>query len=426
MAEQSYPFDANGAAGTGGQANVLESEWQRIGRSLLSTGVVEGHADSGGLLAVTANGAAMQVTLATGLAWVEGFVYRNDAALALPIGAADATNPRIDTVVVRLDRANNNTRAFVKQGAAAASPAAPALTQTDLLWELPLADVRVDAAVGVIAAGKVTSRRVLTGPGYRRAEADSKFLDAGGDLLTGPLGLGVGGALAPDLGARPAADLPGTYPEGLSIAVAADTGGWPGGAVFGSVLTVKRGTDAVQTLTVLTGAEARQTWRRTASSAGNFWTAWRIVTDETVPGTGQAATAGRGTALSLPNGVDTYVPWTSGDTHGDADAFFDPANPTRMNMRRAGLYVVSSYIVVGSPSTVTGAVTVQINRAGFLGAARFSGTLGAGTNVIGVHGVERFGAGAFVESMVRLDGATGSVEGGFYVQNYLRAARIGH
>ncbi len=201
MAEQSLPFDAAGAAGTGGQASVLEGEWQRMGRSWLASGAVAGHADSGGLVAVTASGAAMSVTLATGVGWVEGFLYRNDAAATLAIGAADATNPRIDTVVLRLDRAANNVRAVVIAGAPAATPTAPALTQTDLLWELPLANVRVDAAVGTIAAGAVTDRRVMTGPGYSRGVADARFLGIGAKAADSDLLDGIDGAAFAQRGA---------------------------------------------------------------------------------------------------------------------------------------------------------------------------------------------------------------------------------
>lgn len=175
MAEQSYPFDAAGAGGTGGQSSVLEAEWQRMGRSWLTSGAIADHTDSGGLLAVTGSGAAMTVSLATGVAWVEGFFYRNDAAATLTIGTADATNPRIDTVILRMDRAANNTRAFVKAGTPAASPVAPTLTQTDTLWEFPLADVRVDAAVGTIAANKVTDRRRIV---------SKPVTLAGGDTIT--------------------------------------------------------------------------------------------------------------------------------------------------------------------------------------------------------------------------------------------------
>lgn len=180
MAEQSYPFDAAGAAGTGGQASVLEVEWQRMGRAWLVSGVLDLHADAAGRLAITAPGTGMTVSLAAGVAWVEGFFYRNDAAAALAIGAADATNPRIDTVVLRLDRTANNTRAFVKAGTAAASPVPPTLTQTDALWELPLADVRVPAAAGSIVAANITDRRP-----FAYAPAQRQFVELGTVFLFG-------------------------------------------------------------------------------------------------------------------------------------------------------------------------------------------------------------------------------------------------
>lgn len=104
----------------------------------------------------------MSVSVATGQAQVEGFFYENDSALALTIATAHATLGRIDTVVVRLDRTANSAVLAVVTGTAAASPVAPTLSATDSLYELPLANVQVDPAVGVITAGKVTDRRVLT------------------------------------------------------------------------------------------------------------------------------------------------------------------------------------------------------------------------------------------------------------------------
>lgn len=103
----------------------------------------------------------MSVSVATGQAQVEGFFYENDSALALTIATAHATLGRIDTVVVRLDRTANSATLVVVTGTAAASPVAPTLSATDSLYELPLANVQVDPAVGVITAGKVTDRRVL-------------------------------------------------------------------------------------------------------------------------------------------------------------------------------------------------------------------------------------------------------------------------
>lgn len=153
--ESSWPYD--GGAG----ANLSETQWQKMARRWLPTGVVDAYLNK---LAVSASGAAMSVSVATGGGWVEGFYYENDSALAVPIAAANATNPRIDLIVLRNDRTANQIRLAVVQGVPAAAPVAPALSQTDVLWELVLAEVRVDAAVGVIAAGKVTDRRTLVKP----------------------------------------------------------------------------------------------------------------------------------------------------------------------------------------------------------------------------------------------------------------------
>jgi hypothetical protein len=152
VAERSFPFDA------GPGANVLEVEWQKMAREWLATGVITGRLNQ---LVVSADGSAMSVSVASGRSWVDGFAHENDSALALTIEAADA-DPRIDRVVVRLDRTANEARLRVLKGTPAASPTPPALTQTDTLYELLLADVTVPATAGVIVAGNVTDRRTFS------------------------------------------------------------------------------------------------------------------------------------------------------------------------------------------------------------------------------------------------------------------------
>lgn len=118
----------------------------------------------GSELAVSADGADMQVDTAAGAAFIkDGAVYVQEAVKALTIGAADATNPRIDRIVLRMTREGQSEQGkivhAVLAGTAAASPSAPALTQSSTLWEISLAQVRVDAAVTTIASGKVTDER---------------------------------------------------------------------------------------------------------------------------------------------------------------------------------------------------------------------------------------------------------------------------
>jgi hypothetical protein len=153
MTETSYPF----ASGAG--ATVGETEWQRMARAFLATGVIDDQLNE---LAVSADGSALQVSVATGEAWVEGFFYRSDAVKTIDIATADPTNPRIDTIVVRLDRVADAVTTEVVEGIPAADPAAPTLSQTDDLYELAIADVAVPAASGVIRLEDVTDRRVFS------------------------------------------------------------------------------------------------------------------------------------------------------------------------------------------------------------------------------------------------------------------------
>lgn len=150
MATSFFPFDA------GAGSAITEAQWQKMARRWLNTGVIDDHLNE---LAVTADGSAMSVSVNTGGTWIRGFYFESDAAVALTIAAADATNPRIDSVVVRLDRTANTMALAVVTGTAASSPVAPTLSATDGLYELLLATVRVEAAVGVIAADKVTDGR---------------------------------------------------------------------------------------------------------------------------------------------------------------------------------------------------------------------------------------------------------------------------
>jgi hypothetical protein len=164
-----FPFDA------GAGSAITEAQWQKMAKRWLNTGVIEDYLNE---LAVTADGSGMTVSVATGGAWVEGFYFDSDAAEALTIAAADASNERIDRIVVRLDRVANTVALAVLQGTAAASPTAPALTQTDSLYELGLATVSVDAAVGVIAADQVTDTRSYSG-NLSRSEGNAAYVAQG-------------------------------------------------------------------------------------------------------------------------------------------------------------------------------------------------------------------------------------------------------
>jgi hypothetical protein len=104
---------------------------------------------------------AMTVSVDTGIAWVQGRWYENDDAKALNIEAADASHPRIDRIVLRSTVAGipGNVRLAVKKGTAAASPTAPALTQTSAVHEILIADITIPALTAAITNAMITDAR---------------------------------------------------------------------------------------------------------------------------------------------------------------------------------------------------------------------------------------------------------------------------
>lgn len=108
---------------------------------------------------------AMTVKVVAGEAIIEGYGYINDADATLTIGANATANPRIDRIVLRLN-ANDAVRSValaVKQGTAAASPTAPALT-TDFsvsgIYEISLAQIAVAASATSILNANITDERL--------------------------------------------------------------------------------------------------------------------------------------------------------------------------------------------------------------------------------------------------------------------------
>jgi len=111
----------------------------------------------------------MVLSIAQGWATVLGdyqanmgvYMVYNDAATNVTITTADATNPRIDKVVVTINDSaytgsTNNVVFQVVKGTAAVSPVAPATPTNSLL----LATVAVAAGTTTISAGNITDSRV--------------------------------------------------------------------------------------------------------------------------------------------------------------------------------------------------------------------------------------------------------------------------
>ncbi len=120
------------------QNNV--SPWQR---SFVSFG--QGY----GVGSLLVTGTATPVSIAAGIACVAGMWYELDAATTLAV-ATPAVNPRRDRVVLRADWSAQTIRLALLAGTEAATPTAPALTQTfGTTWEVSLATVYITTG-GVI------------------------------------------------------------------------------------------------------------------------------------------------------------------------------------------------------------------------------------------------------------------------------------
>jgi len=118
------------------------------------------HEDGNEMAVTVTDPPAMSVQVGTGTAMIRGRFCENDAALTLPVTTAHATYPRIDRVVVRLNASPGRTiDIVVKAGTPAPEPAAPALTRTAEIWELSLAQVRVEAGATSILSAKITDER---------------------------------------------------------------------------------------------------------------------------------------------------------------------------------------------------------------------------------------------------------------------------
>lgn len=118
---------------------------------------------SGGtFLKVVASGTDANVSIQTGYGWINGYLYGvYDTALTLPIQAA-TTLDRIDRVVLRLDvsAAVRSIKAVVLQGTPSTTPTAPSLTRSGDVYDLSLAQVRVNANSSIVLPSNITDERL--------------------------------------------------------------------------------------------------------------------------------------------------------------------------------------------------------------------------------------------------------------------------
>ena len=114
--------------------------------------------------AVTANG-GLTVTVSAGQAWVRPARFRGRSIImeqpeTVTLTAADTVRSRIDRLVLQYDAAAKKTRLQVLEGTPdSASPTAPEITRTALVYDLCLAEIRRPAGSTEITAADITDTR---------------------------------------------------------------------------------------------------------------------------------------------------------------------------------------------------------------------------------------------------------------------------
>lgn len=154
MAESSFPSPTHNSRAVD---DVEVEKW-----AIAAGGVsgVLGHPDDTPVVYADSSGRLVKIRLGK-YAEVRGRVwYSGTTDITKSIAANSSGNPRIDRIVLRLDRSTYAVTVAVIQGTAAAVPAAPALTNqtgTTGVWELPLAQVLVANGATTLAANTVTT-----------------------------------------------------------------------------------------------------------------------------------------------------------------------------------------------------------------------------------------------------------------------------
>lgn len=110
-------------------------------------------------MVVTAVG-GMTVAVGTGRAWFNHTwtVVTSDERLTL--AASSPSMPRIDAVVLRVDKSTSvrRNRIYIKQGQASGSPSRPQLENTTTVREYVLADIRVNNGATAISQSNITNQ----------------------------------------------------------------------------------------------------------------------------------------------------------------------------------------------------------------------------------------------------------------------------
>lgn len=107
----------------------------------------------------------LKVTVGAGRGWVHpsrftGYSITKREADTLTMPLADPSLPRIDRIVMRYDAGARAASLHVLQGTASSTPTAPAISRTELIYDLCLAEITRPAGSTSISTGQITDTRL--------------------------------------------------------------------------------------------------------------------------------------------------------------------------------------------------------------------------------------------------------------------------
>ena len=113
---------------------------------------------------VTAAG-GLKVTVGAGRGWVHpsrftGYSITKREADTLTLPLADPSLPRIDRIVMRYDAGARAASLQVLQGTASSTPTATAISRTELIYDLCLAEITRPAGSTAVTTGQITDTRL--------------------------------------------------------------------------------------------------------------------------------------------------------------------------------------------------------------------------------------------------------------------------
>ena len=124
------------------------------------SGVYDGDDD----FAVTVSGIDNDVTVGSGIAWIQNTKFSGKVAAlknpkTLTLDLADSVYDRIDAIVIRFDASENSSDVIVKKGTASSVPVSPSVSRTESLYELHIYHIRRKAGATTIGVDDIIDQR---------------------------------------------------------------------------------------------------------------------------------------------------------------------------------------------------------------------------------------------------------------------------